>query len=175
MKYRNAAIFGILAGLLIVLGLMQCELARGETWNDGCNTCTGDPNGIHNCTTLACIDGPNQTVPGPDLEWSFDSESPEPVFIIAADPIKTKEEVEWTTISRTSPMCNMRGCLVIHHDTCNQIGKKVSVTYLEIMWKGKLRQFELEREPIEKDEVLEQSVVCEDDTLDFQGWGFQNN
>lgn len=43
----------IIIYLLIILGTTE---AFGDEWEEGCNYCTGDPNGIHRCTTMHCQD-----------------------------------------------------------------------------------------------------------------------
>ncbi len=75
--------------------------------------------------------------------------------------IKTGEVVEWTTYSRTSPVCGLFGCLVIHYDTCHQSGVKYITKYIEIEWKGEIKTLELERTEADTKEELRQDVLCE--------------
>lgn len=71
-----------------------------------------------------------------------------------------REIIEWTTVSRTSPVCEMAGCLVMHYDTLNQKGIKFMVTFAEIKWKGEIKEIELERMEMETKEVPKREIFC---------------
>lgn len=53
LKGRIMSIIYLTIASLIFWGAIE---AFGETWEDGCNYCTGDPNGIYRCTTMYCQD-----------------------------------------------------------------------------------------------------------------------
>ena len=92
--------------------------------------------------------------------WMEDSE--EEVYDGYAQ-VKDVEIVDWVTVSRTTPVCNMAaGCLVFHYDTCNQVGTKYVIKYLDIEWNGKKKTIELERTAVKgTDGILKRSILCE--------------
>lgn len=42
----------------------------------------------------------------------------------------------WTTVSKTSPVCNMAGCCVMHYATLNQVGNVTSNTVATFLFDG---------------------------------------
>lgn len=70
-----------------------------------------------------------------------------------------REIVEWQTISRTTPICGMRGCITMHYPKLNQIGTKYKVKFAQIKWKGQIKEIELERNVIGSDEPLKREIA----------------
>ncbi len=81
--------------------------------------------------------------------------------------IKEGEVVEWRTVSKEAPVCDMNGsgigCAVMHYTMCNQIGIKYTTKYIEVKWNEETKALELERTMVETTDVLERKIICSED------------
>lgn len=69
-----------------------------------------------------------------------------------------KEIIEWKTISKTIPVRGSITYLDYSPTLLNQVGTKYLGTFAQIEWKGKAKEFELERIPVLPCEVLERQI-----------------
>lgn len=79
--------------------------------------------------------------------------------IIGCFLIIEKEIVEWRTVSKTIPAHSGNFTYLDYRSVLsNQVGTKYLGTFAQIEWKGKTKEFELERTPIKSDTAIERTI-----------------